>query len=90
MFINLKKLLFGLFEKQGEVVPAPAKEGVNSNTYKIFCCGKTGEDSEAGTLVTMLPLAPGHIHTINGREWRCEWVDKNMSGQPLANFRPAT
>ncbi|PCI54183.1 MAG: hypothetical protein COB36_10865 [Alphaproteobacteria bacterium] len=60
--------------------------------YRVFCCGKKedGTDSVSGKLLTMLKLKAGHIHTIKGRKWRCEWVDKNGDGEPLANFRPAT
>jgi hypothetical protein len=57
---------------------------------RIFCCGKTGEDSIDGHLDTMIPLQAGHIHIIKGRKWRCEWVDKNDDGDPLANFRLET
>lgn len=56
-------------------------------TYRIFCCGETGETSIAGGLETMLALKPGHKHTIKGREWYCDWVGKNIDGKPLANFR---
>ncbi|MGZ4975756.1 MAG: hypothetical protein ACXV8O_01290 [Methylobacter sp.] len=60
------------------------------NRYKIFCCGETADDCVGGVLETILPLESGHIHTIKNRKWRCEWVDKNMDGDPIANFRPET
>lgn len=62
-------------------------EEKHQNRYRIFCCGETGADSEAGVLFTMIPLEVGHIHKIKGRDWWCEWISENSAGEPLANFR---
>lgn len=65
----------------------PVDSRVMPHRYRVFCCGATGEDCVSGMLETVLPLEPGHRHMIKGREWYCEWVDKNTEGEPLANFR---
>lgn len=62
----------------------------SENKYRIFCCGKTGEDSEAGILITMIPLQVGQVHRIKGRQRWCEWISENHAGEPLANFRLVT
>lgn len=69
--------------------PQPIESTSPMHTYKVFCCGETGADSVEGTLETMVPLVSGHIHTIEGKQWRCDWVDKNTSGHLIANFRAA-
>ena len=68
---------------------------MGSSTYRIICIGENAGDCVSGhlTLTSLFfrsapALKVGVKQRVKGRDWRCTWVGRNGSGEPLAEFRP--